>query len=578
MSGLASGVTAIAAGAVHTCALMTGGGVKCWGDNHFGQLGDGTTTSHATPVDVLGLENDGVVTAITAGGSHTCALTTGSGVKCWGYNTDGQLGNDSTTNSPTPVPVSGLGSGVVTAIAAGHNHTCALTTGGGVKCWGYNGSGQLGNGSTTGSPTPVYVFGLENGGVTAIAADSGHTCALTTGGAVQCWGSNGYGALGNDSTTDSPTPVVVDGLGNFVVTAIAASWGHTCALTMNDGVKCWGYNGSGQLGDGSTDNQATPVGVVGLTNVEVTAIAAGYSHTCALTTDGGIKCWGLNSYGQLGDGTGTDSPTPVDVVGLTNVEMTAITAGVGHTCALTTGGGVKCWGLNSQGQLGDGAGWTPVDVAGFGGQNCSAPSGLNTCALQPGDILLKAGPASGVCSALNKTILKLGGTYFTHTALYLGQVAAPGGDPNDIRPRIVEAQGSVPQNPDDEVWETWLTDTQFWSGECLTDWAVVRPNTTQAAKSAAITYARQKAAEAGVVFDLMASKEDPKEFYSSKLAWKAYKDGFSGGPDLETDRSITNHTFSAQWVTPDDLYYGSPPVDSKDITWDQRIRRGFFWI
>ncbi len=204
-------------------------------------------------------------------------------------------------------------------------------------------------------------MGLASG-VQAIAAGELHTCALTDQGGVQCWGANLWSQLGDGSTTfRSTTPVDVVGLASGVQ-AIAAGGFHTCALTDQGGVQCWGANGSGQLGDGSTARHLTLVDVVGLAS-GVQAIAAGGDHTCALTDQGGVQCWGANGSGQLGDGSTTDRTTPVDMVGLPN-GVQAIAAGDYHTCALTDQGGVKCWGANFNGQLGDGTAWhtTPVDV------------------------------------------------------------------------------------------------------------------------------------------------------------------------------------------------------------------------
>jgi alpha-tubulin suppressor-like RCC1 family protein len=237
---------------------MSGGGVKCWGDNGAGELGDGTTTDRYTPVDVSGL--GGGVAAISAGGSHSCALTSAGRVVCWGFNGYGQLGDGTMEKRTTPVAVSGLASDVA-ALASGGLHTCALTRIGAAECWGYNGSGQLGDGTMTDRHTPVTVAGLASG-VAAIAPGGAHTCALTPVGGVVCWGGNWRGQLGDGTTTRRRTPVAVSGLASGVK-ALAAGNEHTCAVMAPGGVDCWGYNGSGQLGDRTTVNSVEPVGVIG---------------------------------------------------------------------------------------------------------------------------------------------------------------------------------------------------------------------------------------------------------------------------------------------------------------------------
>lgn len=339
-------VVEVKAGERHTCVLTSAGGVKCWGLNHDGQLGDGKESDRSTPVDVVGLASG--AKAIAAGWRHTCAVTTVGGVKCWGNNHDGQLGDGSNLDHNTPQDVVGLMTKVNT-VATGERHTCVLTDAGGVKCWGNNDSSQLGDATRKDRMTPVDVVGLASG-VKAIAVGARHTCILTEAGGVKCWGNNHDGQLGNGIAQDQTVPVDVAGLTNGVA-AIAARWRDTCALTTSGGVKCWGNNHDGRLGDGTRRDQNTPVDVVGLMK-DVKAITVGWRHTCALTTNGGVKCWGSNHDGQLGDGTGIDRKAPVDVVELPDGVL-GIAAGGEHTCAVAANN-VRCWGENEDGQLGDG--------------------------------------------------------------------------------------------------------------------------------------------------------------------------------------------------------------------------------
>ncbi len=387
-----SGVRMMAGGTYHTCVVTTAGGVKCWGSSSYGQLGRDSYSSSNVPVDVWTGAGDSTplsgISAITAGENHTCALTTSGGLKCWGSGEQGQIGTSSTT--PVPVNMTNLTSGV-SAAAAGRYHTCVVTTGGGVQCVGDNSYGQLGNNSTTNSQWPVDVIGLSGGGARAIAAGYYYSCAVTASGGVKCWGRNDYGKLGNSSTDESHVPVDVwtsagDSTPLSGVQAVAVNYMHTCALTTAGGVKCWGANFFGQLGSNS-GTSATPVDVSGLTS-GVRAVGVGGFYTCALTTGGGVKCWGNNQFGQLGNNSTLTSITPVDVFGLTS-GVSAINVGYTHACALTTGGGVKCWGANDYGQLGNNStaeSHVPVDVwtntgdsTPLSGVRAIAAGGYHTC-------------------------------------------------------------------------------------------------------------------------------------------------------------------------------------------------------
>jgi alpha-tubulin suppressor-like RCC1 family protein len=237
------------------------------------------------------------VASVTAGGSHTCVVTTAGGVKCWGLNDHGQLGNGS-GDELLPVDVPGLASGI-TAAAAGARHTCARTNSGGLKCWGANFNGALGDGTTTHRAAPVDVLGLSSG-VEQVALGSDFTCALNASGGVKCWGLNSYGNLGDGTYAHRHSPTEVSGLGSGVV-SISVGHMHACALTTAGAVKCWG----GALGVGDFSAVAygpAPVDVPEL-GTNVVAISAGGGFTCALKATGAVKCLGTSSNGQLGDPT-----------------------------------------------------------------------------------------------------------------------------------------------------------------------------------------------------------------------------------------------------------------------------------
>ncbi len=352
-------ISAISAGKAHACALTTSGGLKCWGWNNYGQLGDGTHTSRSLPMYVSGMES-GIVD-VSTGYGHTCALTASGGVKCWGSNIRGVLGDGTTTPRSLPVDVAGLSSDVV-EISVGNSFSCAVTVDGGVKCWGDNTNGQLGDGTTTNRYTPVSVIGLTEPVESVAAGFADSACALTVSGGVMCWGWNNNGQLGNGTTTNSSSPVNVIGLSSGVL-SLDLGYYHACAVTSSNGVVCWGDNSYAQLGNGTLTDRSIPGDVSGLPN-GVVSVDMGSIHSCALTSAGGLKCWGNNGDGRLGDGTVIQRSTPVDVIGLGS-GIAAVSPGFEFTCAVTAVGGAKCWGNNSFGQLGASMGVNssvPVDV------------------------------------------------------------------------------------------------------------------------------------------------------------------------------------------------------------------------
>ncbi len=320
----------IASGRTHHCFINAGGGAECFGYNGFGQLGGGTLDSSTSPVAVTGLSVG--VSALALGGDHSCALTSSGGVKCWGYNGSGQLGNGSADPfMSSPTDVTGLTTGVV-AIGSGADHTCAVTSAGALKCWGSNSFGSLGIGSGTPSSSrvPVSVSGLDSG-VLAVSAGGSDTCAVTRGAGVFCWG----------SSYDSTVPVLFSGLEGTVI-SISLGSAHGCAVTQSGAVKCWGSNDSGKLGNGTNTSSTTPVDVQGLGSGFM-SVSSGSSHSCALSVTGTTFCWGGNRYGQLGNSSTTNSNIPVRASEQIAPAI-GLSAGSFTTCVIQSNRSRQCWG------------------------------------------------------------------------------------------------------------------------------------------------------------------------------------------------------------------------------------------
>ncbi|MBI3071218.1 MAG: hypothetical protein HYY84_03735 [Deltaproteobacteria bacterium] len=426
-----SNAIGISAGAWHACALLSNGGARCWGSDSHGQIGrdGGATATAIAAADVLGLSS---AVEISAGTVHTCARLSNGNVRCWGNDSSGELGRDgggASSKSATPVDVVNLG-GAAKRIAAGSSANCVTTTTGAGRCWGDNNYGMLGldAGALNQWATPASVYGIS--GVSELSAPNGHACAVGADGRLSCWGWNASRQVGDTTTIDRYAPVaattlstvkgvVNTGLQSFAVTStgnllwwgddlaggtvatpdarywfasteaaiqVAAGAGHTCALISNGTVRCWGDNDAGQLGNGTALSSLTAVDVAGLTNV--VDIAAGNQHTCAITLDGGFAiCWGDNRDGGLGDGTNIERRSPTNVGGGLAL-LTDVGAGAGFSCARKSDGTVRCWGANTYGQLGDGTTAdqsTPVAVSGLANATALAVGSHHACALVVND-------------------------------------------------------------------------------------------------------------------------------------------------------------------------------------------------
>jgi alpha-tubulin suppressor-like RCC1 family protein len=381
----------IDAGGYHACGITTTEQLLCWGYNADGQLGLGSTSIVTSPTLVPG---DYRYRRIAGGFYHSCAFTLASEAWCWGNDGDDRLGDGATaTQSPVPVPVvtaevidtlvgdtivAGKVRLLVQALSAGEAHTCGIDLSQHVWCWGRNREGQLGRGTISDffPPSPIS----SNEEFKDVSVGGLHACGVTVGGAGRCWGYNIAGELGDGSTATSGAPVAVAGGTTFRTDPlvifhspdpdfplppgpfVAAGYDHSCAISAAGATLCWGLNEYGQIGDGTTANRTSPAAVAG--GHAFAGVTAGLRHTCALDASGAAWCWGDDTYGELGDGTRASSATPVAVAG--GLQFAYLKAGELSTCGVTSAGTAWCWGDNEYGQLGDGTATSsavPVKVA-----------------------------------------------------------------------------------------------------------------------------------------------------------------------------------------------------------------------
>ena len=319
------GANTIDSGGLHSCAILGDGSLKCWGDNRYGQAGPdngetctprGTTISCAKTPIVPDLGEGRTAKMVSAGGRHTCAILNDNSLACWGKGDAGQLGTGDTGNLDTPAVVDLGKDRTVKMISVGDNHTCAILDDDSLKCWGENSDGQLGHGDTDdrgdesgemGDNLSAVNLGADKS-AKMVSAGSVHTCAILNDDTLKCWGGNAYGQLGYGDNTGRNVPEATSAINlGAERTAQAVSTGifHTCAILDDNTLKCWGGNAYGQLGYGDDTDRNAPEATATVDFGDVRAVkdvSVGSGHSCALMDDDSLMCWGANNHGQLGAG------------------------------------------------------------------------------------------------------------------------------------------------------------------------------------------------------------------------------------------------------------------------------------
>jgi alpha-tubulin suppressor-like RCC1 family protein len=358
----------VESGHFHSCGITSLGNTFCWGNNTYGQLGDNTTIDRSLPVaiDTTNLSGGETFVSLSLGSGHSCGVTSLKNTFCWGLNSSGQLGDNTTTNSSLPIAVdlSNLAAGEkIILVSLGSSHNCGVTNIGNTFCWGNNTYGQLGDntGIAKQRPTAVDMSNL-GAGETFVSVSLGYlySCGNTSLGKTFCWGINSHGNLGDNTVIHKSLPTAVDttnlSAGETFV-SISAGSNHTCGITSIGNTFCWGRNNSGQLGDNTAVNSSLPIAVdlANLTNGEkFVSVSSGLNINCGVSSLGNTFCWGLNTYGQLGDNTiiSRSLPTAVNTTNLASGEkFISLSLGYSYSCGITSFGNTFSWGRNDFGQL-----------------------------------------------------------------------------------------------------------------------------------------------------------------------------------------------------------------------------------
>ncbi len=406
----------VSLGPEHGC-MIAAGRLRCWGQNNNGRLGDGTTARRFSAVDI---DSETFYHAVDLGNEHSCGITTTGVLKCWGRNNHHQVGYGSGSQHTVPVIID---AGVTYAhVSAGAQHSCGVTSGGTLKCWGNNNFGQLGDGTLVSKSTPVVIDAGEL--YKSVYAGSRYSCGLTVSGVAKCWGDNEFGKLGDGTLESRLIPTPVDSSKYFKSISLLRE--HACAVELDDHhLYCWGRGGQGRLGVGNEDDQTTPVLID--ETVGYKRVSAGVAHTCGVTTENSVKCWGNNGAARLGDGTRTHRETPV----LINEDelYSTVAAGGGMSCGITQRGILKCWGNASAGRIGDGVDTsTPLPILAdpHGDYRTVASGAVHSCAIDAQNQLRCWGPGAFGRVGDGDTVVR-----FTPTNVDVGvkyQLYSAGGD------------------------------------------------------------------------------------------------------------------------------------------------------